>query len=133
MAKKILVVDDEPVIVEISKRKLQAQGYEVMVANNGQEALGILPDFLPDLILLDIQMPQMNGYTFMMEKAKNPAWVNIPVIVLTAYNEMEPIFRRHNIKSYLLKPLKLQDLLVKVAEIVGPGSSDSSTTNTSAA
>lgn len=132
MAKKILVVDDEPVIVEISKRKLQTQGYEVMIANNGQEALDILPSFLPDLILLDIQMPKMNGYTFMMEKAKNPDWVNIPVIVLTAYNEMEPIFRRHAIKAYLLKPLKLQDLLTKVADIVGPGSSDSSAANTSA-
>ncbi len=121
MPKKILIVDDEPVIVEISKRKLQSQGYEVLTAHNGEEALQALIGFLPDLILLDIQMPKMNGYTFMMEKAKNPDWINIPVIVLTAYNEMEPIFRRHRIKAYLLKPLQLQDMLTKVAEVIGPG------------
>lgn len=121
MPKYILVVDDEPVVTEIAKRKLQAQGYEVTTAADGQEALDALAVKVPDLILLDVQMPKMNGYTFMMEKAKNEAWVNIPVIVLTAYNEMEPIFRRHKINAYLLKPLKLQDLITKVAEIIGPG------------
>lgn len=121
MAKSILVIDDEPVIVEISKRKLQNEGYTVQTAGNGEEALEVLKTFKPDLILLDIQMPKMNGYTFMMEKVKDPELVGIPVIVLTAYNEMEPIFRRHRIKAYILKPLKLQDLIAKVIETIGPG------------
>ena len=119
MPKSILIVDDEPIVVEISKRKLQERGYEVVTAYDGEQALKSLKEKVPDLILLDIQMPKMNGYTFMMEKAKTPAFVNIPVIVLTAYNEMEALFKRHGIKAYLLKPLKLQELLDRVIEVLG--------------
>ena len=119
MPKSILVVDDEVVVAEISKRKLEEHGYEVETAGNGDEAFQRLKSQIPDLILLDIQMPQMNGYTFIMEKDKFPEYANIPVVVLTAYNEMEPLFKRHHIKDYLLKPLKLQDLIKKVIEIIG--------------
>ena len=119
MPKTILVVDDEPVVVEITKRKLEDRGYEVFTAGDGNEAFACLKTKIPDLILLDIQMPNMNGYTFIMEKSKTPEYTDIPVVVLTAYNEMEPLFRRHGIKAYLLKPLKLQDLIDKVVEFVG--------------
>jgi len=119
MSKSILVVDDETVVVEITKRKLEDRGYEVYAAGNGNEAFLRLKEKIPDLILLDIQMPEMNGYTFIMEKVKIPEYAAIPIVVLTAYNEMEPLFKRHGIKAYLLKPLKLQDLMDKVAEIVG--------------
>jgi len=61
----------------------------------------------------------MNGYSFIMEKVKVPEYLGVPVVVLTAYNEMEPLFVRHGVKAYLLKPLKLQDLINKVTEIVG--------------
>jgi CheY-like chemotaxis protein len=120
MPKSILVVDDEPVVVEIAKRKLKERGYEVATAADGIEALDELKKKIPDLILLDIQMPRMNGYTFIMEKSKNPTYAPIPVIVLTAYGEMEPLFKRHGVKAYLLKPLKLQELLDQVQGIVGP-------------
>lgn len=119
MPKTILVVDDETVVVEISKRKLEDHGYEVFTAGNGEEALRCLNSKIPDLILLDIQMPDMNGYTFIMEKNKTPEFVNIPVVVMTAYGEMEPLFKRHGIKAYLLKPLKLQDVINKVVEVLG--------------
>ena len=114
-----MVVDDEEIIVEISKRKLVEHGYEVMTAGDGGEALEMLKRKIPDLILLDVQMPNMNGYTFVMEKDKTPEYAKIPVVVLTAYGEMEPVFKRHGIKSYLLKPLKLQEMIEKVQEIVG--------------
>jgi len=119
MPKSILVVDDETVVVEIAKRRLEDRGYEVQTAGDGNEAFMKLKFKIPDLILLDIQMPNMNGYTFIMEKAKIPEYVNIPVMVLTAYNEMEPLFQRHGVKAYLLKPLKLHDLIDKVVEVVG--------------
>jgi two-component system, OmpR family, alkaline phosphatase synthesis response regulator PhoP len=119
MPKSILVVDDETVVVEISKRRLQERGYEVHTASNGNEALECLKSKIPDLILLDVQMPQMNGYTFIIEKNKIPEYVDIPVVMLSAYNEVEPLLKRHGIKYYLLKPLKLQDLIDKVVEIVG--------------
>ena len=119
MSKSILVVDDESIVAEISKRKLEDYGYEVFTAGNGNEAFQSLKSQIPDLIVLDVQMPQMNGYTFMMEKIKIPEYVDIPVIVLTAYNDMEPLLKRHGVRAYLLKPLKLQDLVDKVIEIVG--------------
>ncbi|MDE2028535.1 MAG: response regulator [Candidatus Omnitrophica bacterium] len=119
MPKSILVVDDEPVVVEISKRKLEETGFEVRTASNGNEAFASLKFKIPDLIFLDIQMADMNGYTFIMEKDKIPEYVHIPVVVLTAYAEMEPLFRRHRIKDYLIKPLKLQDLINKAIEVIG--------------
>ena len=119
MPKAILVVDDEPVVVEIAKRKLEERGYEVATAHDGIEALEALKKKVPDLILLDVQMPRMNGYTFVMEKAKIAEYSKIPVVVMTAYGEMEPLFKRHGIKAYILKPLKLQELLDKVQSIVG--------------
>ena len=119
MPKTILVVDDEPIVVEISKRKLEQHGYAVQTALNSLEAFQSLKSPKPDLILLDIQMPQVSGYTFLMEKDKIPEFAEIPVVVLTAYNDMIPVFERHNIKASLLKPLKLQDLIDKVTEIIG--------------
>jgi CheY-like chemotaxis protein len=120
MPKTILLVDDETVVVDIARRKLQDRGFEVMTAYDGEEALAQLAIKIPDLIVVDIQMPKMNGYTFLMEKDKNPAFVGIPVITVTAYNEMEPLFKRHGVKAYLLKPLKLQELLDKIVEVAGP-------------
>ncbi len=119
MPKTILVVDDEPVIVEISKRKLSELGYDILVAGDGLEALKQMQEKKPDLILLDIQMPNMNGYTFMMEKNKLPDFARVPIVVLTAYAEMEPLFKRHGALAYLLKPLKLQDVIAKVKETIG--------------
>ena len=119
MPKLILVVDDEPIVAEIAKRKLMERGYEVLTAADGQIALDLLVNHIPDLILLDVQMPNMNGYVFIQELLKNTAHIAIPVVVLTAYNEMEPLFQQHGVKSYLLKPLKLHDLINKVVEITG--------------
>ncbi len=119
MPKSILVIDDEPIVAEISKHKLEGLGYEVHIAGNGHEAFLRLKSKIPDLIVLDIQMPDMNGYTFIIEKVKIPEYADIPVVVVTAHNEIEPLLKRHGIKAYLLKPLKLQDLIDKIAEIVG--------------
>lgn len=118
MPKIILVVDDERVNVELIKRKLLDQGYEINTAYDGEEALAAMKAQKPDLVLLDIQMPVMNGYTFMMEKSKLADFSRVPVIVLTAHNEMEPLFKRHGVKAYLLKPLKMQELLDKVAQVL---------------
>ena len=120
MPKTILVVDDDRLAVELAKHNLEACGYAVLTAPNGQEALERLKSKIPDLIILDVQMPDMNGYTFIIEKDKIPEYVNIPVVMLTASNETEPLFRRHRVKEYLIKPVKPQDLVDKVAQLAGP-------------
>jgi two-component system, chemotaxis family, chemotaxis protein CheY len=116
MPKTILVVDDEEVVVDITKRRLTQEGYKVIGVGDGEAALQILRAGRVDLIVLDIEMPIMNGYTFLKERAKIPGDNNAPVIVLTANNFMEPIFKRNGIHSYLLKPLKMEDLLARVKE-----------------
>lgn len=119
MPKSVLLIDDETVVVEIAKRKLHDAGYDVLTAHDGEEALEELKKKIPDLILLDIQMPKMNGYTFILEKAKSPQYSPIPVVVLTAYGEMEPLFKHHEVRAYLLKPLNLQELVEKVQATIG--------------
>ena len=119
MSKTVLLVDDETLVVDIAKRKLEKDGFKILTAGNGQEALDVLENNKADLIILDIEMPVMNGYTFLFELEKKKKQPRIPIIVLTAYNFMEPIFKRHNIIAYLLKPLKLDELLDKIKKILG--------------
>ncbi len=116
MSQTILVVDDDPVVCELVSSTLRAKGYEVLTAHDGQEALDLLKTKKADLILLDVQMPQMDGYTFVMTKTADPAIAKIPVIVLTAMGKTEPLFKRHGVKAYLLKPINTQDLLEKIKD-----------------
>lgn len=116
--KKILIVDDDPVSVALLSKTLHQENFEIISAPNGEVALTLLKNQSADLILLDVEMPEMNGYTFMMEKTKRDDIKDIPVIVLTAHNEVEPIFRRHNIKSYLLKPVNITELIKQVRGIL---------------
>jgi CheY-like chemotaxis protein len=119
MSKCILVVDDDRIVVELAKRTLEGKGYEVMTAQDGEEALLVLARKIPDLIMLDVHMPKMDGYTFIMKKSKDPAIAKIPVIVLTAEAKTEPLFKRHGVKNYLIKPFNTEDLLNKIQAIVG--------------
>jgi CheY-like chemotaxis protein len=118
MAKSILLADDEEIILDITKRKLVQEGYLVIGVKDGEEAIKALQQGLVDLIVLDIEMPKMNGYAFLAERKKIPGAENIPVLVLTAYPSMEPIFRRNGVRDYLTKPLRFQELLAKVQEIL---------------
>jgi len=118
MPKFILVIDDDPVTSQLVKRTLQGKGYEVETDQNGQDALEDLKKRKPDLILLDVQMPTMDGYAFILEKNKIPDLASIPVIMLTSMKETAPLFKRHGVKAYLLKPLDSKNLLDKVQSIL---------------
>ena len=119
MVKKILIVDDEDVVVDIAKRRLTQEGYEVIGAGDGESAMQALRQGPVDVIVLDVEMPKMNGYTFIAERRNIPGSENTPVIVLTAYDSMEPIFQRNGAQAYLVKPLQFQDLLAKIKEVLG--------------
>ncbi len=80
----ILVVDDEEATRALFRRVLLKDGWRVLEAEHGAEALGILADSRPDLIILDLMMPVMDGFEFLSEFRRHPAWENIPVIVVTA-------------------------------------------------
>ena len=81
---KVLVVDDMPIFREPIAACLRASGYETCIAGNGQEALAVLQSSRPDLILLDIAMPIMDGISFLSVIRGDPATQSIPVILLTA-------------------------------------------------
>lgn len=121
MSKTVMIVDDETVVVDIARRKLQSLGFNAIVAYDGQEAMELLNTEKPDLIVLDVQMPRMNGYTFLTELRKHPnsTIAATPIVVVTAYADNNPIFTRHGIKAYLLKPLRLEQLIDKVQELLG--------------
>ena len=119
MGKKILVIDDNQFNVQLVQARLEQKQYEVAAAFSGQEGLEKVKSEKPDLILLDVQMPEMNGYTFMMELDKIQESREIPVIVLTAHQEMQPIFQRKGVKGYLIKPLNFDDLNKLIEECLG--------------
>jgi CheY-like chemotaxis protein len=116
----ILIVDDEPVARTLAQKKVSEQGYAVWTAANGEEALAALAKGRPDLILLDVEMPKMNGYTFVGELVKLNFNPKIPVVVLTAHEELGPIFKRHGVRGYLIKPLNIDLVVAKIQEILGP-------------
>ena len=118
MPKCILIVDDDRLSVELAKHTLDGKGYELVIARDGLEALEALKKRTPDLILLDVQMPKLDGYGFIRQKTSDPAFSKIPVIVLSAMGKTEPLFKRYGVKAYLVKPLNPQDLIEKVQALL---------------
>jgi CheY-like chemotaxis protein len=84
MAKKILIVDDEPDVVSYLEMILQDNGYETLTAANGKEALELLRSEKPDLVTLDISMPEASGTRFYVEMKKDPEFASTPVVIVTA-------------------------------------------------
>ncbi|MFH1239582.1 MAG: response regulator [bacterium] len=123
--KKILVVDDDLYIIKVIKSKLEANNYEVFTAGDGEECVKKVLSEKPDLIILDIMMPKMDGYNTlitmrqMIEGTEEKA--RIPVIILTARaeSEIKNLFDREEIEDYIVKPFSPGDLLGKIEEILG--------------
>jgi CheY-like chemotaxis protein len=114
---KILVVDDEPHIVMLIKSRLIANNYEVITANDGQECLKKLVDEKPDLLILDIMMPKMDGYSVLVAIKEMREMTGdipeIPVIILTARVEarIKELVEQEQIQAYLVKPFDSKELL----------------------
>src|SRR4051794_23439073 len=110
----ILVVDDEPDIREIVQLNLELDGHRVLTAGNGNEALAILGDELPDVMLLDLNMPELDGWPALqrIKEAGAPAVSRIPVLMLTAYDPADNRVRGgiEGAIRYLTKPFS-PDLL----------------------
>ena len=116
--KKILVVDDEVELVELVKIRLEANGYEVIMANSGLEGLSKAASELPDLIILDIAMAEMDGYTVLQKLREEEKTKDIPVIMLTAYAKMQSLFEMEGISDYIVKPFDPQDFLLRVGRVL---------------
>ena len=114
MAKKILVVDDEPNIVEILRFNLQREGYEVLAAYDGQEGLDIARSEGPDLILLDVMLPGLDGFEVCEELRKTDRLT--PIIMLTAREEERDRVMGLELGAddYVVKPFSVRELLARV-------------------
>ena len=85
----ILVVDDERGFCDVVTVILESQGYQVQQAHHANDALGLLDETTPDLILTDMMMPEMDGVGLIKRLRETPKWANIPVVVISAYSEPE--------------------------------------------
>lgn len=81
---RILIIDDEPQIVRALELLMQREGFDVRSASDGVEALSAIEDVAPDLILLDLMMPRMDGFELCQKIRSNPAWKNMIIVILTA-------------------------------------------------
>jgi len=118
MQKKILVIDDDPGLIKMVQSYLTAHSYQVVSATDGDEGIEKVKTEKPDLIMLDVQMPKMNGYTFVHECKKISANFDIPIIVLTAKQGMAEIFKVEGVKEYMTKPFAMEKLLEHVKKYI---------------
>jgi DNA-binding response OmpR family regulator len=124
MANKILVVDDEQHIIKLVESRLKANGYSVVTASNGLEGFEKAKAENPDLILLDITMPQMSGKDALMKLKADKQTASIPVIMLTGRSGAEDIvdcLTKGGAADYIVKPFMAEDFLVKINTVLDAG------------
>src|SRR3989304_8141399 len=117
MAERILVVDDEPRFVRLVEANLQTEGFEVIKAKNGQQAIDLTVSEKPDLILLDVMMPEMDGFA-VCERIRE--FSNVPIIMLTAKGDEEHKVRGLNLGAddYVVKPFSANELIARVQAVL---------------
>ena len=115
-ASKILVVDDQPINVQLLKRKLEREGMIVASAYSGREALDLVKQDKPDLILLDIMMPEMDGIEICQSLQADPATQSIPIIFITAHTSKEGKIEGLSVGAvdYITKPIDLDETLARI-------------------
>ena len=118
--KRILVCDDDPVILRLLQVNLELEGYDVLLANHGEEAFEVARAERPDLIILDIMMPRMDGYQTVAALKTNESTKHIPVVFLSAKAQASDIERgkEQGADDYLTKPFDPSDLLDVVERLV---------------
>jgi CheY-like chemotaxis protein len=110
MTKKILVIDDDEATLKLLKPFLAGKGWQVETALDGVEGMEKTRSWKPDLIVLDVVMPRMDGYGFVRELKKDLQLRRIPVVVLTAREMMRDVFVQEGIKDYVVKPYDPEEL-----------------------
>jgi len=119
MAKKIMVVDDEPDILFTVGQMLEMSGYDVVKVDNGKKCLDELEKGIPDLVLLDIMMPEISGWDVAAQIKENPKWNNIPIIFLTAKGDTMSIgMGGLASEDYIVKPFDIKDLKARIEQIL---------------
>lgn len=118
--KKILVVDDDTDLLKMLKLRIEAEEFEFMSAQDGQEMLDLIKVKRPDVILLDLVLPKVDGYSALREMRAQDEFKDVPVIVLTAKEKKKvgDLFALENIAFFVEKPFEAADLLRKIRSVL---------------
>lgn len=118
---RILVVDDSPTEVHVLKTLLERHGHEVLTATSGEEGLAQARSGQPDVILMDVVMPGLNGFQATRQLAQDEATAAIPVIVVTTKDqETDRVWAlRQGARDYIVKPVSEPDLLARLGDVLG--------------
>lgn len=122
MAKKrVLIVDDEPNIVTALEYLLAKSGYEVAVAENGEEALAAVARAKPDLVLLDVMMPRLNGYEVCRRLRERPEWAGTKIVILSAKGREVDVSKGLSLGAdlYVTKPFSNTELVARINALLG--------------
>ncbi|NEQ35075.1 MAG: response regulator transcription factor [Okeania sp. SIO3I5] len=114
--KQLMLVDDDPTLILLVKDYLEFRGYQVITAENGREALELLEEQVPDLIICDVMMPEMDGYTLVQHIRENTATEWVPVLFLSAKGQSQDRIKGLNTGAdvYIVKPFEPEELVAQV-------------------
>ncbi len=117
----VLIADDSPTDQHVLARALEKHGFETLIATDGQEAIRLAAERLPDVILMDIVMPGMNGYQATRQLAQNPATASIPVLIVSTKTQAADRAwgLRQGAVQYLTKPISEDELVAAVRAALG--------------
>jgi two-component system, OmpR family, alkaline phosphatase synthesis response regulator PhoP len=120
MAHKILIADDEPNIVLSLEFLMKREGYEVRVAENGDDALAQLAEFMPDLVLLDVMLPRRNGFEVCQQIRASPQSPDVKVVMLTAKGRDTEMQKGLALgaDAYITKPFATKELVARVRDLL---------------
>ncbi len=117
---RLLLVDDEPSIVKMVGKRLEVEGFDVVVAMDGQEGLAKAQTEHPDLIILDLMLPKLNGYEVCTTLKHDPRYQKIPIVLFTAkaQDKDEKLGMECGANAYVRKPFRAQELLEKIRSLL---------------
>jgi two-component system chemotaxis response regulator CheY len=117
--KRALVVDDEPTIRELIADALRESDIQVEIASNGVEALAVMHRWLPDVVVLDLMMPRLDGTGFTELMRLNPQFANVPLLLVTAAYGAQQAAAQVGARAWLSKPFELDHLVAEVTRLAG--------------
>ncbi len=129
--KRVLVVDDEPELVELVQMRLEANGYDVVTASDGPEGLEKARTMHPDLMILDLMLPQLNGYEVCTVLKQDTRFKRIPIVMFTAKTQAkdEQTARDCGADAYLRKPFRPEEMLATIQTLLAVSGKPSKATS----
>ncbi|OFX25622.1 MAG: two-component system response regulator [Anaeromyxobacter sp. RBG_16_69_14] len=121
MTKRILIVDDEPNIVISLEYLMKREGFAVETATDGEAALKVMAERVPDLVVLDVMLPKMNGFEVCQQIRENPGWRGMRILMLTARGRDREIAKGLGLgaDAYVTKPFSTSDLVARIKQLLG--------------